>query len=515
MAMENASGRTVPAPGHLSVSGRKARSQIRDALIVTAAVAVITFFHYAPLQLSFISHDTFHVLLRRLYYFPIIYAALRFGIRGGLLTSVVVTILFAPHVTESMGGFFGGSIDNFFEIIFYNVVAFTTGAVVDAKHRQSLRYQEVLELNREIEDREAAIRAMKAYTESILNSVSSGVISCDQRGRVATANPEAARLLGFSPGEMAMAPLSRVFATHTELLRAAELVLSGEQQRATLETDLAPVSGAPLPVAVRITPHLSGSRLLGIVITIEDLSEVIDLTEQLLRADRLANLGELVAGVAHEVRNPLGVIKASVQMMQQEPAGYAAGTELARVVVQEIDRLDALVNTLLDFGRPSHSQLGPVSAGRALDEVILITKQFARQQRVSVRRDFDESLPPVWADEDRLKQVFVNLISNAVQAMPGGGSITIGAAAHDGFLQLSFTDTGTGIAGTEKDRIFDPFHTSRADGSGLGLSIVHRIVDAHNGYITVDSEPGGGSAFTVGLPLAAPDSNGKQTQGVN
>ena len=505
MASETTAGLavTVDEKRPAAPRSRSTAADIRDAVLVAAAVAAISFFHYAAIQPGFISHETFHVLLRRLYYAPILYAAYRFGIRGGLLTSVSVTIIFAPHVMDSMGGFFGSSIDNFFDIILYNVLAFITGAVVVARRRQEQRYQEVLALNREVEDRESAIRAMKAYTESILSSVSSGVISCDQRGRVATANPEAARLLGIAPEEMMMAPLARVFASQEELLRAAELVLSGEQQRTTLETDLSGGDGAPRPVAVRITPHIGGERLLGIVITLEDLTEVKDLTEQLLRADRLANLGELAAGVAHDVRNPLGVIKASVQMMQAE--GGNGDAELARVVVQEIDRLDALVNALLDFSRPSPSQFGPVTASRALNEVILLTRQFARQQQVTVARQFSDRLPPVWADEDRLKQVFVNLISNAIQAMPGGGTITIGAAVQEGYLRLSFSDTGTGIASGEQDRIFDPFHTSRAEGSGLGLSIVHRIVDAHKGFITVDSEPGGGSTFTVGLPLTSID----------
>ncbi len=480
----------------------KPSAQIRDAVLVAVAVVGVTYFHYYPPHVDFMTHENFHILLSRLYYIPILYAAYRFGIKGGLLTSLGVTALFIPHAIMSMGGLFeSNSLENLFEVILYNVIGLTTGAVVDAKRRQALRFEEVLKLNREIEDRETAIRHMKAYTDSILSSVGSGVISCDKRGIIVTVNPTARRLLARDEEDLVAFPLAKVFESHGELVRAAELVLRGEQGRATLETGLE-ADGRPLSVAVRISPHRSRGKTVGIVITLEDLTEVKDLTEQLLRADKLSGLGELVAGVAHEVRNPLGVIKASVQMLEAEMDQGCQDAELTHVMAQEIDRLDSVVNALLDFGRPSQSRFGPVDAKRVLGEVVLLTKQFARQQNINVSTEMPDGLPAIWADEDRLKQIFVNLISNAIQAMPEGGGLTIAAMARDGFLRISFTDTGIGIAPEEKERIFDPFHTTRAEGSGLGLSIVHRIVDAHNGFITADSEPGKGSTFTVGLPLA-------------
>ncbi|MHB8858198.1 MAG: two-component system sensor histidine kinase NtrB [Thermoleophilia bacterium] len=482
-------------------AGTKAWSQIRDAVLVAVAIVVITYFHYYPPHFEFITQDDFHILLRRLYYVPILYAAFRFGIKGGLLASLSVSALFIPHAIMSMGGLFvSGSLDNLFEVILYNVLALITGAVVEAKRRQAQRYQEVLKLNSEIEERETAIRHMKAYTESVLSSVSSGVIACDRRGIVVTVNPAAKQLLARHEDDLVAFPMARIFKDHPGLVRAAEQILSGGQERATLETELSS-DGRLLPVAVRIAPHRSRGQTVGIVITIEDLSEVQDLTEQLLRADKLSGLGELVAGVAHEVRNPLGVIKASVQMLEQEMDSGCGDAELTHVMVQEIDRLDSVVNALLDFGRPSESQFGTVDTARVMGEVVLLTKQFARQQGVEVKNDLPAGLPQIWADEDRLKQIFVNLISNAIQAMPDGGSLTMDGIARDGYLRISFADSGIGMSPEEKERIFDPFHTTRAEGSGLGLSIVHRIIDAHQGFISVDSEPGKGSTFVVGLPL--------------
>ncbi len=474
---------------------------LRDVTIVVAATAVITYFHFRPVHLSFIPQETLHIIYRRLYYLPILYAAIRFGLKGGLATSLTITAIFAPHAIKSMGGLVkGAAIDNSFDLILYNVVAFTTGALVEAKRRQTQRYQEVLRLNRDIEERETALRRMKAYTDSILNSVSSGVLSVDQQGNVVTANPAAARLLSSGEDELNGFPLEKVFPGQEALVTPARRILAGGQSRATMEFDLQGGDGS-IPVAARITPHLSRGHTVGIVVTIEDLSEVRDLTEQLYRADKLSGLGELVAGVAHEVRNPLGVIRASVQMMEQELPDGCSSSELTQVMLQEIDRLDAVVNALLDFGRPSEYRFGRVNPLPVLEEVVLLTRQFARQQQVKVDCDFNGLRAEIHADEDRLKQVFVNLISNAIQAMPNGGTLAISARADGGLLKVSFADTGTGIPEDELGRIFDPFYTTRAGGSGLGLSIVHRIVDAHNGYINVSSSEGEGSAFTVVLPL--------------
>lgn len=487
----------------------KASGQILDAAIVAASLALISYFHFFPLHFDFIAQDTFHVLLRRLYYVPVLYAAFRFGLKGGLITSLTVTALFLPHAASTMGGLMGTSVDNLFEVILYNVLGITTGLVVDSRRRQLHRYQEVLGLNKQIEDRESAIRQFQAYTKSILDSISSGVISSDTRGIIVTANPAACRLLSLPEEEVVAYPLKKIFAEHQELLQAAFLILDGNQKRATLETQLT-TGEKRVTVAARFTPHKSQGLTMGVVITLEDLTEVKELTGQLQRAEKLSALGELVAGVAHEMRNPLGIIRASVQMVDQElrkPNRTQINNdvnELTNVMLQEIDRLNSVVGSLLDFGRPGESRPKPVDAAALLSDVVLLTRQLASQQLIEVVRLYPDQLPLIFADEDRMKQVFVNLITNAIQAMPDGGSLRVDAAARDGYLEVRLMDTGAGISEEEQKKIFDPFHTTRAEGSGLGLSIVHRIVDAHNGYITVESEEGEGSAFTVGLPLAGP-----------
>jgi signal transduction histidine kinase len=243
-----------------------------------------------------------------------------------------------------------------------------------------------------------------------------------------------------------------------------------------------------------------GGRKLGAVVTIEDVSDVKALTEQLIRADRLAALGELTAGVAHEVRNPLGIIRASVQLMEDAECSKERVSGAAQVIKQEIDRLDRVIKALLDFGRPAAPTMRPVAVAQVLGDVALFSHTFAKRARVEVVEHYERDVPDVMADPEQLKQVFVNLISNAVQAMQDGGTLAIDTGHENGFVFVRFTDTGAGIPPDVLGKVFDPFVSMRDDGTGLGLTIVHRIVDDHDGHMEVASEQGVGTAFTVWLP---------------
>jgi signal transduction histidine kinase len=171
------------------------------------------------------------------------------------------------------------------------------------------------------------------------------------------------------------------------------------------------------------------------------------------------------------------------------------------VIKQEIDRLDRVVKALLDFGRPAQPSLRPVAVRHVLQEVALFSRPSATRSKVRIVEDYASGVPDVMADPEQLKQVFVNLISNAVQAMTGqGGILTITTGASEGFVFIRFSDTGPGIAEGVLSKIFDPFVSTRDDGTGLGLTIVHRIVDDHDGHIEVATDPAAGSAFTVWLP---------------
>jgi two-component system NtrC family sensor kinase len=228
--------------------------------------------------------------------------------------------------------------------------------------------------------------------------------------------------------------------------------------------------------------------------------------EKLLRSDRLAMMGQLAAGVAHEINNPLGSILLFTRLlMQQSPENGRVHENLERIE-KETKRCHAIVQSLLDFARQREPNIEPVDVSQILEATL---KFFERQnllRNIEVVRHFGAGLPPVPADQLQLQQVFMNIIINALDAMGGNGCLTLEIVdtGADGPVQIGISDTGCGIAPENLDRIFDPFFTTKdvGRGTGLGLSVSYGIIQAHNGSINVSSTPGAGSRFTVALPKA-------------
>ncbi|MFZ5634347.1 MAG: ATP-binding protein [Bacillota bacterium] len=232
------------------------------------------------------------------------------------------------------------------------------------------------------------------------------------------------------------------------------------------------------------------------------LAEKERLEYEMQRSEKLASLGRLVTGVAHELRNPIGVVKATVQVMENEYGNNVPGMgEFTKVIKEQVDRQNRVIQELLDFGRPSKQMVQPVDINSLLEKVLTFTSPMLRQNNINLEVKFDPGLPKVTVDASRIKQVFVNMILNAIQAMPDGGKLAINTHLQDDFICTEFSDTGMGIEPDELTRIFDPFYTTKESGTGLGLSISHQIIKSHNGTIHVISTPGEGTVFKVKLPL--------------
>jgi signal transduction histidine kinase len=225
------------------------------------------------------------------------------------------------------------------------------------------------------------------------------------------------------------------------------------------------------------------------------------------RSERLAALGQLSAGLAHEIRNPLGVIKGSAEMLTQKlQASDELARELAGYISTEVNRLSALVTEFLDFARPLHAQPQPADLIALLDRVLqVVADRFAGKQPVRVERDYASGLPLVPLDESLCEQAFLNLVQNAYEAMETGGTLRVEVrpAMKDGRegVELRLADTGVGVPEELREEIFNPFVTTKKTGVGLGLSIVSKIVDGHHGTIHVENVPGGGAEFTLFFPL--------------
>jgi signal transduction histidine kinase len=318
-----------------------------------AAVVVLSVGHYAAP-----THDPFwHDLFRRLYYLPIVLAGFRYGLRGGLVASVAVSILFLPHVLMTRAMLPRQASEAVFEIPLYLVVGVVTG------------------------------------------------------------------------------------------------ILSDRQSRAN---------------------------------------------ESLRRAERLKSLGEMAAGMAHEVKNPLAAIRSSAQIL----AGHVTGkdAEFAGIVVSEVDRLNKVVNEFLNYARPAPLRREPVKLSAVLDSCLELLAPVIRDKGISVRTDYPEAEATVSADPAQLRQVFLNLMLNAVQAVDNQGGVEVSIREAGREARVTVKDSGAGIPIDKLKNVFEPFYTTKPGGTGLGLPIAQRIVTEHGGRLLIESGPGAGTTATVILP---------------
>jgi signal transduction histidine kinase len=226
------------------------------------------------------------------------------------------------------------------------------------------------------------------------------------------------------------------------------------------------------------------------------------------RGERLAALGQLSAGLAHELRNPLSTIRTSAEMLTKRLDGAnAVAQELAGYIASEVDRTNLLVTRFLEFARPLKLRLAPVDLHSLLDEAILNFQKQDPTSRLTIHRAYDPSLPPVQGDATLLERVFFNLIQNAADASAADGVVTVKTRTLASSLEVAVIDRGSGIRPEHREQIFNPFFTTKAAGVGLGLPIAAKIVDEHGGRLAVQSEPDQGSAFVVQFPRVQPSAN--------
>ena len=232
----------------------------------------------------------------------------------------------------------------------------------------------------------------------------------------------------------------------------------------------------------------------------------------LRRADRLSSLGLLTAGLAHEIRNPLVAIRTFTQLLPERYDDPEFRNGFQGLALKEVDRICGLINDLLTFARPSKPNVAPENISDVVENIARILESQAKEKNMEITREFDLNLPKVWIDKEQMKQVFMNLILNAIQAMKDGGSIVIStrisARNNDELIkecvQVEIRDTGVGIPEENLEHIFDPFFTSKDEGSGLGLAVSHQIVQEHGGFLTVESTVGKGTTFFVHVPVGKP-----------
>jgi two-component system NtrC family sensor kinase len=239
--------------------------------------------------------------------------------------------------------------------------------------------------------------------------------------------------------------------------------------------------------------------------------EIKKIHSQLFRSEKLASLGKLAAGVAHEINNPLTGILTNSSLLLEDLERDDPKREDVEIIVRETIRCREIVKRLLDFARQTKPQKKLTSVNALIENIVLLVRNQTSFRNIEIEKRLDENLPDILSDTDQIQQVFINIVLNAAEAMTSGGKLTItsGLSKDRELICITFTDTGPGIPEHHRERIFDPFYTTKEHGTGLGLAISYGIVEQHGGTINVESCVGKGSAFTVQLPVKGPDTGGK------
>jgi signal transduction histidine kinase len=357
------------------------------------------------------------------------------------------------------------------------------------------------------------LRELKVFAADVLESVATGIVTLDLDGRVTAINGRAARLLGIDR-ERTLLPYGDVFAAAPVLCEAAERLLERRAPFRNLEVAAPPPPAAPgePPEDAPRTLSVDGSFLeteagerIGAVIQVSDVTEQRCIEREVRRSEQLAALGTLAAGVAHEIRNPLAALDINLQLLHEALGGGRAPEETERylrVIEAELRRLDGIVENFIRFARSSPLERGPVALGPLIEETLALVAPECERHRVRlVREGVGGAHPPALAAEGEVKQALLNIVLNAIQAMPGGGTLAVSLSHGPSRARIAVRDSGPGIPERIRDRVFDVFVTTREDGTGLGLPIAKRIVEAHGGEIAFETGEGG-TTFTVTLPLA-------------
>ena len=347
------------------------------------------------------------------------------------------------------------------------------------------------------------IITLQERTDRILAGMPDGVLVLSPNALVQTVNEAAERIFGFARGEVAERHYIDVFENFRGVRDALERIYDDPAAANTFETNISRPGAEPAPVAITwsvLTSEPDGNRT--IVVNIHDLTEIKRIERQWRRSQRLAALGTMAAGVAHEIRNPLGGIRGASQLLARESDEETK--EFLDVIVREVDRLDHTVEQLLDLARPMEAEMSATDIEEVVDRAWTVLKPQLDEAGVRFEKEAPSKPGPVNADASQLTQVFLNLFLNAIQAMPDGGTlaVTIRADKAEGSpaAVVMVSDTGHGMTQQTLEHLFMPFYTNRERGTGLGLAISHKILEEHSGTIDVKSEEGKGSTFVISLP---------------
>lgn len=434
---------------------------------------------------------------------PVVLAAALLGTRGGLAAALGTGAIFAGLIAAAVRADVAGDLSlgrllyaGTSHLVGFLALGLLGGALADRLRRADT----------ELAQQRDAVAALRALHADIVESISAGLMTTDPAGRITFLNPAGSRIMRLERDAVAGRTAADVLGLAPRFLEeAGELLRAG--QRVRLERAWRrPADGEELYLGYTVS-QLKGhaGEAAGWLLVFQDLTGILALEQEVRIHERMAALGEMAAGMAHELRNPLAAISGCVQVIGRGPVG-AGQRPLVEVAIQETERLNRIIRDFLQFARPGPFQAAPVELVGLLEEMARLFRKspdMTPRHRVLVTRGPGNTR--ALADRDRLRQVFWNLAGNAIKAMPDGGTLLVRVSGEGGdHVRLSFADEGHGMDTDALRRYFQPFEGSFREGSGLGAAIVYRIAEEHGGRVRVTSRPGRGSEIELILPAAEP-----------
>ncbi len=393
----------------------------------------------------------------------------------------------------------GSPLNVFLNISFFFLVALLSGFLAEKLRRKG----------EELETTSQRLRRVQLDTDDILENIPSGLVTLDGEGRVEYFNGAAEKILGLDVSRIKDRPYDQVFGKgHRELTAVLRTALEQAVIYDRKELTITSRGGKSIPLGISTTLLSAGDgQRSGVIAVFQDLTDAKELEQKARQADRLAVLGQLSAAIAHEIRNPLATISGSVELLRDTPQLSGEERKLLELVTCESERLNRIITDFLLYARIRPAEKDQVELSRVVDETLMLLRNHHDyHDDIHIVNEIGDRDVSVWADGDQVKQIFLNIAINALQAMSQGGRLTVGmkekgvkAQNQEKMVHVYFQDTGMGIPPQELGEIFEPFYSSKKDGTGLGLSIAQRIVENNGGTLTVESEPGKGTTFTVSL----------------
>ena len=385
------------------------------------------------------------------------------------------------------------------QIVSFHVIAFLVVGLLAS------RLSERLTSGEQLIEATKSLANLQALHERIVESIRSGLITTDLDGKIYTVNAAATEITGYRPDEMRGRSIFSLFGNIKQAIQIS-LDVSDAEQPPRFETDLVTPEGFAVRIGFNISLLYSeDNERSGLIITFQDLTEIRSMEESIKRKDRLAAVGRVGAGLAHEIRNPLGAMRGAIQVLQSNTPPDSVQADLMNIILRESDRLNSIITNFLSYAKPKVGSFSEIDTCEAIRDTV---KLLRHSPDVTDKHRLQEVLPrhPVFvsADPTQLKQVFWNLARNSINAMPNGGELKIKLEiVPNNRVQIVFEDTGVGMSPEQVERLFEPFSNSTSGGTGLGLSIVYQIIRDHDGVINVRSFEGEGTTITVVLPRAS------------